>query len=454
MSIAGIMSNKVYGYEDAFGAADCTSQGMKAAITEWFNLFYQTAPTKEEDPCQRIPYTVVNKLAKTVFGEYNATSEDAFASGVIGALDHVRRRAMHDALIGGVAYIKPFPLGDRFAFSVISRANMLVFGRDVEGNATDVGTAERTIAGNSYYTLLERRTVGRDGKLTVRNKLYKSETDGQIGKPVPLSSVPRYEALPDEYTYPESVGLGMIPLCSPVPNCVDGGTDPVSVYAAATGLIHNINRNEAQLSGEFERGKSRLVVSADMLRAGKDGKTLKDDIFVGLDEEPDNVGINIFSPALREQSFLARKLEYLRNVESVIGLKRGLLSEVEAMDKTATEVTSSAGDYNLTIIDFQDMWECALKDILVLCGKLGRLYRVTGAHDLAPDSVAIDWGNGVLYDEDKTWDEYKEMVGLGLIKPEIALGWRFNMPTDTPQDLEAIRAKYMPELDALMEGGE
>ena len=110
-----------------------------------------------------------------------------------------------------------------------------------------------------------------------------------------------------------------------------------------------------------------------MLRIGEDGKTLKDDIFVGLDEEPDNVGINIFSPALREQSFLARKLEYLRNVESVIGLKRGLLSEVEAMEHTETEVTSSAGDYNLTIIDFQAMWERALKDTIVLCGKLGRL---------------------------------------------------------------------------------
>lgn len=454
MSIVGIMSNETYGYEDAFGAADCTSQEMKAAITEWFALFYQNTPTKEEDPCQRIPYTIVNKLTKTVFGEYNATSTDGFASSIIGALNNIRRRAVHDALIGGIAYIKPFPLADRFVFSVVSRANMLIFGKDVEGNATDIGTAERTIVGNSYYTLLERRTVGSDGKLTIRNKLYRSEARGQIGRPVPLSSIPRYEALPDEYTYSEGVGLGMIPLCSPVPNCVDGSTDPVSVYAAVVGLIHNINRNELQLSGEFERGKSRLVVSADMLRIGEDGKTLKDDIFVGLDEEPDNVGINIFSPALREQSFLARKLEYLRNVESVIGLKRGLLSEVEAMDKTATEVTSSAGDYNLTIIDFQAMWERALKDTIVLCGKLGRLYGVEGAHETTPDNVMIDWGNGVLYDEDKTWLEYKEMVSLGLLKPEIAIGWRFNLPTDTPHDLEIVRAKYMPEIESLMGAGE
>lgn len=460
MSIFSIITNKAYGYEDAFGAGDCTSQEMKDAIAEWFELFYRKEPTKYEDPCQRIPYTVVNKIVKTAFGEYKAVGENGFASGIMDALYDIHARAMHDALIGGMAYLKPFPLGDRFTFTSVSRANMLVFGKDVYGNPTDIGTAERTVAGKSYYTLLERRTIGQDGKLTIRNKLYRSDSRDTLGKRVPLSSIPRYETLLDEYTYPEPVGLGMALLRCPVPNCVDGGTDPVSVYAAAVGLIHNIDRNEAELSGEFERGKSRLVVSADMLqkRTVTDGggtvitRELKDEVFTGLDEDPDRVGITIFSPTLREQSFLARKTEYLRNVESLIGLKRGLLSDVEAAEKTATEVTSSAGDYNLTIIDFQRMWENAARDVLVLCGKLGRLYRVSGAVELSEDAATIDFGNGVLYDESKTWTDYKAMVASGLLKPEIAVGWYFNMPTETPKDLEEVRARYMPEIEVLAAG--
>lgn len=460
MSIFSTITNKAYGYEDAFGAGDCTSQEMKDAVAEWFELFYRKEPTKYEDPCQRIPYTVVNKIVKTAFGEYTFASENAFASGIMDALYDIHARAMHDALIGGLAYIKPFPLGDRFTFTSVSRANMLVFGKDIDGNPTDIGTAERTIAGKSYYTLLERRTIGQDGKLTIRNKLYRSDSRDTLGKRVPLSSIPRYETLLDEYTYPEPVGLGMVPLRCPVPNCVDGGTDPVSVYAAAVGLIHNIDRNEAELSGEFERGKSRLVVSADMLqkRTVTDGggtvitRELKDEVFTGLDEDPDRMGITIFSPALREQSFLARKTEYLRNVESLIGLKRGLLSDVEAAEKTATEVTSSAGDYNLTIIDFQRMWENAVRDVLVLCGKLGRLYRISGAVELSEDAATIDFGNGVLYDEGKTWTDYKAMVASGLLKPEIAVGWYFNMPTETPKDLEEVRARYMPEIEVLAAG--
>ena len=262
-----------------------------------------------------------------------------------------------------------------------------------------------------------------------------------------MTSIPRYADLPEQYTFQQPVGsIGMAQLRTPMVNCVDGSADAVSVYAAATGLIHNINRNEAQLNGEFERGKLRITVSADMLTKDVHGRPkLEDEIFVGLDDDQESVGITTFSPALREQSFLARKQEYLRNIENVIGLKRGLLSEVEAAERTATEITSSAGEYNLTIIDFQKMWEKTVKEALQLCGVLGQLYNIPGAHEAAEDSVVINWGNGVLYDEGKTNQELLDQVQKGLLQPERYLGWYYNLPCDTPAQREKIRKEYMPE---------
>ena len=55
MNIFSIITNKAYGYEDAFGATDCTSLEMKNAVEEWFRLFYRTKPDHGEDPFQRIP---------------------------------------------------------------------------------------------------------------------------------------------------------------------------------------------------------------------------------------------------------------------------------------------------------------------------------------------------------------------------------------------------------------
>ena len=231
--------------------------------------------------------------------------------------------------------------------------------------------------------------------------------------------------------------MGLVRMKTPMLNCVDGSADGVAVYAAAAGLIRNIDANEAQLGGEFSRGESRILASKDLLKDG----ALTDHLFVGLDEDPETVGITVFSPQLREQSFLARKQEYLRNVESVIGLKRGLLSEVNAEQRTATEVSASQGEHNLTVIDFQQMWEQALGQTLGLCAVLARLY---GLGSCDNTDFTVDWGNGVLYDEEKLWQGYLDMVSAGLLKPEIALAWRFNLPAETQAQQEAIRKRFLP----------
>lgn len=446
MSFNALLKN-ADGYALAFKANDITTASMRKAIPEWFDLYYQKEPEQGEDPCQQIPYTIVRKLTKTVFSEYEATSKNEYADGILKSLAQKSAEAMQMALIGGESKLKPIPTSSGFRFVVVPRYNILVFGRDAEGNMTDIGTVERSAAGNAYYTLLERRTVDENGFLTIQNRLFRSYNQENLGQEVPLNSIPMYEQLEPEYTFTKPVGsIGLVSLQMPMTNCVDGSPDCVSVYAAAVGLIHNINRNEAQLNGEFDRGESRIIVSADMLAKKKDGsKVLQDHVFVGLDEDQETVGITTFSPALREASFLARKQEYLRNVENVIGLKRGLLSEVEAAERTATEITSSAGEYNLTVIDFQRMWEKTINEALRLCGVLGQLYKVPGAHEVPEDAAVINWGNGVLYDEEKTWADYKDMVAKGLLKPEIAMGWRFNMPTKTEADLKKIREQLMPE---------
>lgn len=295
-----------------------------------------------------------------------------------------------------------------------------------------------------------------NGYLTIRNKLFMSDSENVLGQEVSLTSLEKYVQLVPEYTYTTPVySLGLIPIKTPMENCVDGSPEPVAVYAPAVGLIHNINRNEALLNGEFDRGQSRIIVPDTMMKGDKDGRRgLSGNVFAAgpmLDSE----NITIFSPELREASFLARKTEYLRNVESLIGLKRGLLSEVEAQERTAKEITSSEGDYNLTIIDFQEMWEGAVREAVRVCVVLGRMYEVYKGPDIDPEKdVTISWGNGILYDEDQVWVELKGMAAAGMLKPEIAVGWYFDMPYETPADLQKIREKYMPEIEEMIAGGD
>ena len=427
----------MYNYEAAFGASDVTSRAMKTALEDWFGLYYRSDADAGSDPCQRIAYTLVEKLVRAVFGEYKLTADGDFGRTLGKALDSIKEKAMQLALVGGECYLKPCPETAGFSFAPVSRQNVLIFARDSRGEPTDVGLTERSTQGAFYFTLLERRRLDESGRLVIENKLYRSKTADQLGVQVNLHSLSRYGALEERAVFPQPVGLGLVRLRTPMLNCVDGSPDGVSVYAAAAGLIRAVDENEAQLRGEFERGQSRVFLSADLLRQGQ----LEDHLFVGLDDDPAQVGVHIFAPQLRQESYLRRKQEYLRNIESVVGLKRGMLSDANVEDRTATEIAASAGEFNLTVMQLQGMWTKAVAACFALCQSLGRLY------GMAVDSTdhAIDWGNGTLYDEDKLWAAYLQMVDKGLLKPEIALGWRFNLPAETQAEQAAVRRRLMPD---------
>lgn len=439
---------QIQSFEDAFGVKDVTTPEMRRAIQAWFALYFDGDAPPEEDDCQRIPAIIVNKLYKTAFSEYSAAIARDGAEWLSGELERLNRKsktAVQYQLVGGECLIKPVLWGGTLDFTLIRRDCFLPIARDADGKLLSVGTVENTVQGGWYYSLLERRTVEADGALTIESRLFRSRDGATLGEEVSLQSLPKYEQLQPVLRLPGIGGVGLAQLRTPLFNCVDGTSDAVSVYASAVGLIKNINRNERQFCDEFENGASRIIASGDLLKTDKYGrKRFSDKLFVGLDEDPEAVGITIFNPTLREGSYLARKQEYLRDCENLIGLKRGILSEVEAAERTATEITSSAGDYNLTIQDFQATWEQALRDTLELCARLGSLYGMTGETFDPQSDLSVDWGDGVLFDRQRVWSEYQSMVSSGLLKPELALAWYFDLPHDTPEDLARIRAEYMP----------
>ena len=434
----------IYHYEQAFGAWDKTSQPMRKAIDRWFALYYRKEQTEDRDTCQQVAYTVVSKLMKSIFGEYRADAPEEGTRALLKKLEKTAREAVQLSLIGGESYVKPCVEENTLTFRVIPRDQVLIFGRNLHGEPVDVGTAERLTDGNFYYTLLERRILDPEGRLTVHNRLYRSRSPRDLGAVTSLKSHPLCKALPESYRYPEKMdSVGLVTLKTPILNCIDGSSDGVSVYAAAEGLIRNIDQNEAMLCGEFSRGKSRVFASEDLLKKGPQGAfSLEDSLFVGLDDAPDQVGLTIFSPQLRHEAYLERKQEYLRNVETVVGLKRGMLSDANVEDRTATEIASSAGEFHLTVLSFQKMWQEAAEKILELSVALGKAHGVNVPEDV---SFSVDWGNGVLYDEEKQWENYMQMVSAGILRPEVALGWRFGMPCRTEEEEEIIRKRLMPK---------
>lgn len=441
----------------AFGRADVTGPRMQAAIREWFDLYFGR-PFPGEDGADRLPVLIVGKLCRAVFAEYESRlapggAKADWMAGNLRALDAVRARAMQAALVGGECLLKPVPAGGGFEFLPLRRDHFVPLGRDLQGRLLAVGTMERISRGGRAYALLERRTAGADG-LTIETRLFEL-AGAALGREVPLDALPETAALRPTLLLPGVPGVGLAALRTPLANCVDGSADAVAVFAPAVGLIHRLGRTERGLRREFENGASRVFASEDLLRGEAPGvRDLRDDLFVGLPDDPANLGMTVYSPPLRDQSYLARKQDILRGCENLIGLRRGTLSEADAAERTATEITATGADAALTVADFQEMWRRAVCEALALCDALGRAYGLCGAEDFdAAAALTLDWGDGLLYDRAAAWQEYRQMVLDGMLRPELALAWYFGLPHETEAELAAVRARCMPQNDAA-KGGE
>ena len=133
--------------QEALGLPDITSTEMQDAIDTWFADWFARAPSKElgEDPCQRLPYAIVNKLCKATFAEYDSGLHDTetpklqWMDGVRTACDKVRRLAMQWAMVGGEAFLKPVILQNGgLSWQVIRRDHWSVLGKLPDGQITDM----------------------------------------------------------------------------------------------------------------------------------------------------------------------------------------------------------------------------------------------------------------------------------------------------------------------------
>lgn len=445
-------------FADAFGAADITTPEMQRAIVQWHELYYRAIQPKQYNSAQRIPYTIVDGIHTAAFGEYTCNIDEQNGKGdnmktVLSTLEKKRAELFQSALIGGECFIKPVVRRNSFAFSTIGRMGFIVLARDVEGNITSICTSEASVHGKHYHTLLERRTVDDNGFLTIESKLYRSTSRDVLGMEVSLADVEAYASLAPVVTLPRPLwNLGLIPLKTPNANCVDGSPDGVSVYAAATDKILTQYKHERRTEDEYEVTVPALYMSEDEFQIDEKGDPIIPKFAHAIDDDPKNVGRFTYNPTPNQEPLEKRANQNLRDIENLIGLRRGFLCCVDSEERTATEVLSSSTKFAHVITSLQEMWGGAVTEVVRTCDILGQTY--LGWNSSECPSPILDWGNGVLYDEEKDFQRNYQLTTGGYQKPEILVGWLHGMPYDTPEQQQEIREKYMPESNASAPYGE
>lgn len=264
-----------------------------------------------------------------------------------------------------------------------------------------------------YYTLLEFHEW-ENGTYFIRNELYRSEEQSQVGVKVALSALDKYASLQEEvamkgfsrplFVYIKLAGKNNIDLNSPL---------SLGVIDNAKRQLIDINEKYDEFMWEIEEAKRKILASDHFFKYSfdKNGNPVKRfDSKTGVyqrlkSEEP---LIDEFSPSLRSAEFIESINFILRIIELQTGFSSGTFSFDGQSVKTATEIISENSETFSTRSDNVLIVEEALKELVTTIFELANAYKLySGKTDVG---VNIDFDDGVFQSQDAKADYYSKLV--------------------------------------------
>lgn len=410
---------RMFGYttiKSIVGKDMTLSEKMIEAINEWQSMMngragWITDPVKslriEQGICREFADAVLVEMETSVSSE---RLNKIYQSGIADLNENLQ-----EGLGLGSLVIKP--LGANSAeFITPDKFIPIAFGDD--GKPTDIGfLSVKWVGENNYYTRFERHYFV-NGSLAIENKCYHSYSSDYIGRPCEISEVEEWAGInPGPVIYPGMTQMDFGYFRNPIINKIDGSKCGVSIFESAKELIEKADIQGARLDWEFESGERAIHVDDRALnnnmRKGRPGMPkLNKRLYRGLNLEKgkDEELLKEYSPDMRDESFNRGLERYYRDIEFNVGLAYGDLSDVQYVDKTATEVKASKGRKYNRVTAIQNKLEDCLKDFVTGIAFYNGLY--TSGYDFK-----CNFHDSILTDEETQRKQDKEDVAAGIMQP-------------------------------------
>lgn len=429
-------------FKNILGKDVALTQAMIDAINDWKNMLSGKA-----DWCES--YVESLRLEEGICREFADAALVEMEMQILNneQLDKTLKKAavdlnkkMQNGLALGSLVLRP--LGpDKFEY--ITADKMIPISFDDDGKPNDIAfLSVKRVGENNYYFRLERHYFT-NGNLTIENNCYHSQSRSDIGQRCELENVPEWANIqPGPIIYPGMTQMDFGYYQNPVENKIDESGCGVSIYESAIGLIRKADRQAARLDWEYESGERAIHVDERALKHSK-GKTylpkLSNRLYRGLnlDDGKDKELFKEYSPQMRDEAYKRGLEECKREIEFNVGLAYGDLSDVQNVEKTATEVlTSKTRKYNRVTVIQNNLEKC-LQDFVQALAFYNGCY-------MSGIEFACKFKDSILTDEESERQQDRQDVSMGAMSLlEYRMKW-YN------EDEETARAK-LPEQNQVME---
>lgn len=425
---------EMFGYttvKNIIGRDVALSETMIDSINEWKNMMNGNAQwVTDYVESLKIEQGICREFADVVLSEMDTsiTSEplDKLYQKVIPLLNE----NLQEGLGLGSFCLKPLPFGAS-EFITADKFIPVQFGDD--GKPTDVAflTVKR-IGENDYYTRVERHYLS-DGNLTIENTCYHSQSRENIGQRCSLEKVDEWADInPGPVSYPGMQQMDFGYYRNPIKNNIDGSACGVSIFDSAKGRIRKADMQAARLDWEYDSGERAIHIDSRALKSGRDGRLgmprLNKKLYRGLnlDDGKDKELLREYSPDIRDEAYKRGLEEIKREIEFIVGLAYGDLSNTQDVEKTATEIKASkARKYNRVSAIQEKLREC-LEDFAA-----GLAFY--NGHFMTGYEFNCKFNDSILTDEETERQQDRQDVSMGVMSlAEYRSKW-YNEDIDTAQ---------------------
>lgn len=349
------------------------------------------------------------------------------------------------ALGKGGKVLVPYIQDGRPYVDVIDQSRMVITamrGDEITGATlmADIGSVD----GKVYYRFADYELVG--NAHTIRNR---ATTDR--GGAVELSIVPEWEGILPEITINgvEHILFGY--LKCPADSREDKQIMGVPITHGGEETIRDLHDCLNDMRREYRLKKS--FVGADDRLFGKDSSLPDNGLFKRFKQTglKDGNFWEVFDPAIRDSSYLARFQQLCGILESTVGVSPGILTKAEKTYVTDDEIKQQNSDTFAMIDAIRENIEAAFRQTAYALDVLAEFYGATPAGALGDWQIIWDWDMSMMESSTETFSQLSELESRGLILPERLVSWATGTSMEEAKaEVDAAKALQPDTVDNLL----
>lgn len=314
---------------------------------------------------------------------------------------------------GGVV-LKPFVQEGQIYTDVLPQSRFYVLEAMGERITKAVFLAESFRAQGRDYLRAEIHTLDGAGNYVIENRALCNLRE------VPLAQVGAWAAIePVVYITGVEQPLFAFLRCPVDGRGAFGKAYGVPVTYGCEQTMAEISSLYEQMQREFELKKT--FIGSDVKLFDDDDELVKSGLYKRFSDSGFGIGDKpfweVFSPEIRQEAYIAAINFKQAQLERAIGVNKGILTDLDTADATATAIRRSTFDtFNLTDAMRREI-ELACEGLLYAYGLLGEAFGI-GTTDGERWQLVFDWSYGLIEEPAETFAQLMAGFEAGIVKAE------------------------------------